>query len=81
MDTPVMNISGQSPNNTRPGAPAERTLDALHRDYILIGKKRVRSWTAWLIIGLSAGLAIGIIFVANRSEEFDRSGIVSAIFG
>src|SRR3989344_5733592 len=45
----------------------QNTLKILERDFIVVGKTRVRSWHAWLAIGLAAG----VLFVANRSGEFE----------
>src|SRR3989304_6452075 len=43
-----------------------------HRnEVVVLGKARVRSWHAWLAIGLAVGVFAGTIFVANRSGEFD----------
>ena len=50
-----------------------RALKALSKEYVAVGKTRVRSWRAWLIIGLAAGILAGVLFVANRSGEFDYS--------
>src|SRR3989344_4429011 len=49
----------------------ERALETLKKDFIGVGKTRVRSWHAWLAIGLAAGIVAGILFVANRSGEFE----------
>jgi len=35
---------------------AERTINALKKEYILIGKTRIHSWHAWLTVGLVASL-------------------------
>ncbi len=45
----------------------ESALESLKKDFIVVGKTRVRSWHAWLAIGLAAG----VLFVANRSGEFE----------
>jgi len=49
----------------------QNTLKILERDFIVVGKTRVRSWHAWLAIGLAAGAVASILFVANRSGEFE----------
>src|SRR3989344_9407639 len=49
----------------------ERALETLKKDFIVVGKTRVRSWPAWLAIGLAAGAVASILFVANRSGEFE----------
>ncbi len=63
------------------GRPSEeKTEEALkqpQRHYVLVGGHRVRSWHAWLAIGVVVGIAAGIILVANRSREVEpgRTGI------
>src|SRR3989338_8150377 len=47
------------------------TLKTLGKDFIVVGKTRVRSWHAWLAIGVAVGVAAGVLFVANRSGEFE----------
>src|SRR3989338_8825658 len=49
----------------------QNTLKTLGKDFIVVGKSRVRSWHAWLAIGVAVGVAAGVLFVANRSGEFD----------
>ncbi|MDO8729050.1 MAG: discoidin domain-containing protein [bacterium] len=49
----------------------EKDIETLKKDFVVVGKTRVRSWHAWLIIGLSVGISVGILFVANRSGEFE----------
>src|SRR3989338_6970816 len=46
-------------------------LKTLNKEYTVVGKARVRSWHAWLAIGLAAGILAGVLFVANRSGEFE----------
>ena len=52
-------------------AAAERALSGLKSHYSLILQKRVRGWHAWLAVGLVAGIASGVILVANRSGELE----------
>src|SRR3989338_3888767 len=61
MDTQQKKLNGLS----------EGALKTLQTEFIAIGKTRVNSWTAWLVIGLAVGIAAGILFVANRSGEFE----------
>ena len=49
---------------------AERTINALKKEYILIGKTRIHSWHAWLTVGLVAGITIGIFLVSDPNVEF-----------
>lgn len=53
---------------------SERALAALNKDFVLIGKQRVHPFYGWLAIGLAAGIAMGVAFVANRSGRFEESG-------
>ncbi len=48
-------------------------LSALHKEYFVIGKMRVRSWDAWLVIGLFMGALATTLLIANRSGEFSSS--------
>ncbi|MBU6414829.1 fibronectin type III domain-containing protein [Patescibacteria group bacterium] len=50
-----------------------RALQALQKEYVLVGKTHVRAWHAWLGVGVLAGLLIGVVLVANRSGEFQPS--------
>src|SRR3989344_163300 len=63
--------------STPPKDHAEGILSRLNSDFILIGKTRVHSWRAWLLIGIAAGAAAGILLVANRSGELDMTGAES----
>ncbi|MDO8522827.1 MAG: glycosyl hydrolase [bacterium] len=46
-----------------------KALQTLEREYVAVGKTRVRAWHAWLSIGVAVGILIGIMLVANRSGE------------
>src|SRR3989344_1475867 len=56
-----------------PNHRADRFLQALQRDYVLVGKTRVHSWHAWVIIGACVGFFIALVLVANRSGELEPS--------
>ena len=45
----------------------------IHKDFTLVGKHRVHSWYAWAIVGIVAGMGLGIVYVANRSANFEQS--------
>ena len=55
-----------------------KSFEALQKEFLAIGKTHVKSWHAWLIIGLMTGITAGILFVANRSGEFD-AGLATGI--
>lgn len=71
-DEPQNQASSSAPDSSVEGH-VDRVMRALRRDFIVVGKGRVRSWTAWLLIGMVAGLVGGVIGVANRSGEFTTS--------
>lgn len=52
---------------------AERALGAIRQRYVLIGKRAIRGWRAWLVLGLAVGAVAGVLLVANRSGEFGFS--------
>lgn len=43
-------------------------LDIFKREYVLMGRTRVRVWMAWLAFGLIAGFVMGIALVANQGK-------------
>ena len=51
----------------------ERALAAFQKEYVVVGKTRVRAWRAWLLIGVAVGVVAGIFYIANRSGEVDTS--------
>lgn len=53
-----------------------KALEALQKEFVVIGKTHIKAWHAWLILGLVAGIASGVLFVANRTGNF--SGIFAA---
>ncbi|OGY99909.1 MAG: hypothetical protein A3C11_03230 [Candidatus Sungbacteria bacterium RIFCSPHIGHO2_02_FULL_49_12] len=50
-----------------------RLFERLNEDFVVIGRTHIRSWHAWLVIGLCVGVVVGILLVANNSGEFGRS--------
>lgn len=49
----------------------ENSLRSLRKDYLIVARHRVKSWHAWLVIGLTIGVVTGVILVANRNGEFE----------
>src|SRR3989338_4755071 len=49
------------------------TLSTLSREFVVVGKTLVRSWHAWLAIGVVVGIFTGVLYVANRSGEVEKS--------
>lgn len=61
-----------TPNNQQPGAAstlAEKVVGSISKDFTVVGSRRVHSWYAWAMVGIVFGIALGIIYVANRSTE------------
>ncbi len=52
---------------------AEDAVANLKKDFKIVGKQRVHSWYAWAIVGIVFGMALGIVYVANRSAQFSAS--------
>ncbi len=52
---------------------AEQVVGELKKDFTIVGKQRVHSWYAWAIVGIVFGMALGIVYVANRSAQFEAS--------
>lgn len=51
----------------------EKSIGILSKKYVIAEKWSVRSWRMWLAVSLLGGFAIGIMWVANRSGEFNPS--------
>src|SRR3989344_4805461 len=68
-------------NSSNQDRRVDRVLLALCKEYVVVGKTRVKARHAWLVIGLVAGIAAGVILVANRSGEVEegRAATASAI--
>ena len=73
------NHNSQNNGNKTPGISGkerlnvlmEKTMRALKRDYVVVGKQQIEVWRFGLLIGVVAGLTAGLILVANRSGRFE----------
>jgi thermitase len=52
---------------------ADRVLTGIGRDFKLVGKSHIHPTYAWLIVSVVFGMALGIVYVANRSGQFEAS--------
>jgi len=52
---------------------AEQVVHSLKKEFTIVGKHRVHSWYAWAIVGIVFGMALAIVYVANRSVQFSPS--------
>ncbi len=59
-------------------SPADRVLTDLQKDFKIVGSSRVHAWYAWAVVGIVFGMALGIIYVANRSGDFSSSSAATA---
>lgn len=50
--------------------PADMALQALRKEFVLVKKRRVISWHAWLAAGIVAGIIVGVLWVAYRSNTY-----------
>ncbi len=51
----------------------DKVVSSLQRDFKIVGTSRIHGWYAWAIVGIVFGMAIGIVYVANRSATFTSS--------
>jgi hypothetical protein len=52
---------------------ADKVVSDIKKDFVAVGAHRVHGWYAWAIVGIVFGMALGIVYVANRSAQFDAS--------
>ena len=52
---------------------AQKGLKILQKEFLVIGKTHVKSWQAWLALGLIAGVSASIFFVANNRARFFKA--------
>ncbi len=59
-------------NDQQSGA-VEGVVSGIQKDFKVVGTSRVHSWYAWAMVGIVFGMALGIVYVANRSGAFIAS--------
>lgn len=61
-------------NHERPAdVIAGKALKSISNKYLILGKGEVSSWKAWLVIGLVAGISLGVMLISNRSAQLERA--------
>ena len=55
----------------------EKASSFFHKEYLAFGTRRVSYAISWLALGLMVGTAMGVVFVANRSGEFESLNAAS----
>lgn len=55
------------------GNRANRLLKGLKKEHFAVGKTRVKSWHAWLVIGFAVGITGGVFLVSSRGGDFGVS--------
>jgi hypothetical protein len=55
------------------GGLADAVVGDIKKEFMIVGKHRVHSWYAWAIVGIVFGMALGIVYVANRTSRFESS--------
>ena len=53
----------------------DKVLKSLNKEYIIIGKNRINSWYAWLVIGLMVGIVSGVIFLNYQKSNLEYAGL------
>lgn len=51
----------------------DKVVGDIQKDFKIVGTHRVHSWYAWAIVGIVFGMALGIVYVANRSVQVQES--------
>ncbi|MBI3274138.1 MAG: hypothetical protein HYZ69_03260 [Candidatus Colwellbacteria bacterium] len=61
-------------DNRRPvDAFVKRSMGVLQKEYLVIGKRRISSFTAWAVIAFFIGATIAVGFLASRSGTLEGS--------
>ena len=63
------------------GETAEKVVSDLQKDFKIVGSHRVHSWYAWAIVGIVFGMALGVVYVANRSGQFNAGQAETNLLG
>ena len=50
--------------------PADKALRALRKEFVLVEKRRVMSWRAWLVVGIIVGIIAGVVWIAYRTNIY-----------
>jgi hypothetical protein len=58
---------------------ADRLMSSLSKDFTVVGQHRIHAWYAWAIIGIIVGMFIGLVYVANRSLQFNTGEAASRV--
>lgn len=74
------NLNHSQNDQSKTNHLTEKSLGILRSKYAIIGKRNIRSWQAFLAVGLVAGVLGGIIFVANKNvKRLESEGSEAAI--
>ena len=65
-------MDNQNPNRSA-DLLTSHLLSSLKKEYMIVGRRRIKSWHAWLMIGLVAGATAGVTLVTNRSGRLEQS--------
>jgi hypothetical protein len=60
--------------------PGKEILDIINKDFVFIGKARIRGWHAWSAFGLIMGLVIGVGLVIQRGSFEFSSAVGNAYY-
>ncbi len=59
----------------------DQTIDALSKDFKIVGGHHVHGWYAWAIVGIVFGMAMAMVYVANLQGKFEASQAATDIGG
>lgn len=57
----------------KPSEIAGKIVGNIQKNFKIVGSHRVHSWYAWAMIGIVFGMALGVVYVANRSGKVNES--------
>src|SRR3989344_446849 len=69
--------SPEGPQHEEKPSPVDQSVDravkSVEQNYVVVGKTHIRTWQGILVLGIVAGIAAGVLLVANRSGEVNPS--------
>jgi len=58
------------PSSLNQSNDVKKIIEGLNKEYVVIGKARVKPWHSWLFLGAAVGVFMGVLLVTDRNAEF-----------
>lgn len=68
MDTPNIKPHDNASKPSSIDQSVERAVKSVQENYVVVGATHIRTWQGVLILGVAAGVAAGILLVANLTN-------------